>query len=201
MILMVCVAFRVLSHLHSPCYLISKDTRVKQSLGLVSGLRKATAPADFSTQQVWIVMSGRAHSSLWCKPISFVFPHRGALFFSFPLLSQCLDNTNETYCTAVSQRDGCWGEYCVVGHCLEEGGCKQQQTSVYLLYELAINIACREVPLRNWVLLLLCHWLQYWHCLSCSQLWNVFKYSNLQEFWASLNYTVIPISFSIVSGC
>lgn len=80
---MVCVASRVLPRLHSPCHLIPKDTRVKQSLGLVSGLRKATAPADFSTQQVWMVVSGTAYSSLWCKLISFVFTHRSA-FFLFP---------------------------------------------------------------------------------------------------------------------
>lgn len=92
-----------------------------------------TAPADFSTQQVWMVMSGRAYSSLWCKLISFIFTHRGAFFLFFPLFHTARSSRNERCCAAVSQKNSCREEYTVVVHCLEKGTCEQQQTSVVLL--------------------------------------------------------------------
>lgn len=84
-----CALGWVLPRLHSPWHLIPKDTWVKQSRGLASGLWKDTAPADFSTQQVWMVVSGRAYSSLCCKLISSIFTRSGA--FSFFLLPRCLE--------------------------------------------------------------------------------------------------------------
>lgn len=118
---------------HSPCHLIPKDTGVKQSLGLVSGLRKATAPVDFSTQQVWMVMSGRAYSTLWCKLISFVFTRRGAFFIFSPPFTLLRVAQIKHVALLSARRTAAEGEYRVVVHCLEKGMCQQQQTSVLSL--------------------------------------------------------------------
>lgn len=78
-----------------------------------------------------MLMSGRAYSSVWCKLISFVLLTEVYLFF--PSFHTAQSSTDEILCTADSQRDGCCGEYHVVVHCLENGMCEQQQTSVFLL--------------------------------------------------------------------
>lgn len=42
------------------------------------------SPADFNTQQIWMVMSGGAYCSLYCNLTSFIFTPRGAFIFSPP---------------------------------------------------------------------------------------------------------------------